>query len=482
MKHTRLLIWMVSAILLASCEKREAQGMEDAYPPIFPDYTFTAVPYNIAPLNFELEGAEYIRVDFRHEEEILLTVTGDNSIEIPERKWRQMLGDMKGEKLKVAVSVWDADHPQGVRYKSFTIDIAPDPIDKWIAYRLIEPGYEGWGLMGIYQRNLTTFEEKEIVTNRSDPNKCINCHSFNNYSPGHWMFHVRGENGGTALVENGRVQKVELGQMAPKKSGTYPMWHPGGRYIVFSSNETRQSFYSEGSKPIEVYDLQSDLILYDTQTQQVLTDPRFVGKECWETFPAWAPDGKSLYYCVSGQYEQILTDCKKLHYSLCRVGFDEATGHFSQQVDTIYNAGRDGGSISFPRLSPDGTYLLYTKADCGTFPIWHKEADLEMIRLIDSENVDTSILNSEEVESYHAWSSNGRWILFSSRRIDGRYTRLFIAWMDREGKLYKPFLLPQKSAISNTLRLKSYNIPEFIKGEVILPEDRIQDLFFKKRG
>lgn len=478
--NIRLLILIASTMLLVSCGKREAQESEDRFPPIFPDYTFTAIPYNIAPLNFELEGAEYVRVDFRNGEEKLLTVTGDDCIEIPEKKWRQMLGDVKGKKLEVIVSAWDTKHPRGVRYKPFTIDVAPDPVDEWIAYRLIEPGYEGWSLMGIYQRNLTSFEEKEVVTNRSDQTKCINCHSFNNYSPKHWMFHIRGENGGTALVKNGSVQKVELNKIGVKRNGAYPMWHPGGRYIVFSSNETRQSFYSEGSKPIEVYDLQSDLILYDTQTQQVLADPRFMGQESWETFPAWSPDGKSLYYCVTKQCEDVLKYNEEIHYSLCRVGFDEATGHFGQQVDTIYDANRHGGSVSFPRISPDGAYLLYTKSGFGTFPIWHKEADLKMVRLLDSKDIQTSILNSKEVESYHAWSSSGRWILFSSRRIDGRYTRLFLAWMDRDGKLYKPFLLPQKSPEYNTLRLKSYNIPEFIKEEATLPDDQIENLFFKK--
>ena len=93
-------------------------------------------------------------------------------------------------------------------------------------------------------------------------------------------------------------------------------------------------------------------------------------------------------------------DYQNLHYSLCKVDFDEATGTFGERIDTIYNAERDGGSVSFPRLSPDGHYLLYTKAACATFPIWHKEADLKMLRLSDGEELDVEILNSAETESY----------------------------------------------------------------------------------
>ena len=64
--------------------------------------------------------------------------------------------------------------------------------------------------------------------------------------------------------------------------------------------------------------------------------------------------------------------------------------------------------------------------------------------------------------------------MFSSRRLDGRYTRLFIAYLDKDGKPYKPFLLPQKDPRQNTLRLKSYNIPEFVDGKVDMPENTVE--------
>lgn len=471
------LLGIVALALLVSCGKlKEAQDTVNSYPQIFPDYAFTAIPYNIAPLNFEVEEAKSIRVDFMRDGKNLLTVTGKKAIEIPPKEWGSLLEEQKDNDLEVRVSIWNEAYPNGVSYKSFTIYVSPDAIDEWIAYRLIEPGYEGWNAMGIYQRNLTSFVEKEIVTNAKDQGKCMNCHSFANYSPGRMLFHIRGKDGGTALWKDGNLSKLELDKIGPKKSGTYPTWHPHGRYILFSSNVTRQSFYSEGQRATEVYDLESDLIIYDTQTKQVLTDSRFTNKESWETFPAWSPDGRSLYYCTARPVNMpVETD--QLHYNLCKVGFDENTGKLSECIDTVYNAEKDGGSISFPRISPEGNYLLCTKSACGTFPIWHAEADLLLIGG-HGQNIDASILNSTDTESYHAWSSSGRWILFSSRRLDGRYTRLFIAWMSRDGKLHKPFLLPQLSPEYNILRLKSYNVPEFIKGEVKLPQDKLEELFF----
>jgi len=69
------------------------------------------------------------------------------------------------------------------------------------------------------------------------------------------------------------------------------------------------------------------------------------------------------------------------------------------------------------------------------------------------------------VESYHSWSSNGKWIIFSSRRDDGSYTRPYIAYF-RDGEASKPFILPQQDPDFYAAFFKSYNIPEFMTEKV----------------
>ena len=117
-------------------------------------------------------------------------------------------------------------------------------------------------------------------------------------------------------------------------------------------------------------------------------------------------------------------------------------------------------------VSPDGKYLLYTLSGYGNFSIWHKDADLYMIDLSTLQSYPLEAANSDDVESYHSWSSNSRWFVFSSRRIDGLYTRPYIAYVDEDGKVGKPFLLPQKDAGFYQSFMKSFNIPEFITGKV----------------
>ena len=190
---------------------------------------------------------------------------------------------------------------------------------------------------------------------------------------------------------------------------------------------------------------------------------------------------KEYFYIRSGTSSIIAKGdvLDELRDLAVRVPFDEATATLGSRIDTVYSASKRGGSVSFPRISPDGRYMLYTWAECGTFPIHHKEADLRMMAISDSlpfRDVDVSALNSKDVDSYHSWSSSGRWVVFSSKRIDGRYTRLFLSHWDGH-RFSKPMMLPQRDPEHNVQRMYSYNIPEFIKAPALFDPDEMAALF-----
>ena len=84
--------------------------------------------------------------------------------------------------------------------------------------------------------------------------------------------------------------------------------------------------------------------------------------------------------------------------------------------------------------------------------------------------------NSDDTESYHSWSSNGRWVVFSSRRYDGTFTRPFFTHIDKQGHATKPFELPTKDPDRHRQLLKSYNVPEFMRGPVSLSPQHIADV------
>lgn len=470
-------IWIIISLLWCfyGCDKGWQNAEEcGVLPDIFPDYQGVTIPVNIAPLNFQVPGAEKMAVEFREGEKLVLTCQGKDKIDIPLRKWRDLLGKSRGKTLNL--KVFTAENGQWKAYLPFSVYVVADSVDPYLAYRLIEPGYELGKRLGLYQRNLSSFEEKAFVAPNLTPESCVNCHAFCNYSPDRFMYHVRWENGGTVIAEPGNIRKVNTKTEEVISPGAYRMWHPSGKYIAFSNNQTHQAFHAFAAKKIEVYDLASGLMIYDVFRNKVMTDKRFTAQDSWKTFPAWDPSGKYLYFCEARPVA-LPEEYKELKYQLFRVAFDEQSGHLADSIEKVPLHADSLKSVVFPVVSPDGKYLLYTVAESGTFPIWHQDADLGMIDLENGQVVNLDPVNSKEAaDSYHAWASGGRWIAFSSRRLDNLYTHVFLAYFDRQGVAHKPFLLPQRDPEYYKYFLKSYNVPEFIKGPVTVSPYRLEEV------
>lgn len=412
-------------------------------PPIVPDYVGVTIPEGMAALSFEMADGRPFRAETSR----------------------------MGDTLFYTVRAWDRETGTGVQYAPFPVYVSKDPVDPYIVYRLIEPSYEGWKEMGLYARELATYKEHPIVTNKATGGGCVNCHHFPSGDSSRMIFHARGAGGGTVFLKDGKLKKINLATVGPRKQGVYPAWHPSGRYIAFSSNSTQQSFPIYGSQQVEVYDHFSDIILMDLQTDSATASPVLASSARMETFPAWSTDGNTLYFSVADSLAGVVENRSAIRYQLDAIDFRD--GQFSGVPRTVFKS--DSLSVSFPRIN--GKWLLFTGSAYGTFPIWHKEADLYLMDLESGEVNPAGVLNSDDTESYHSWSSNGHWVIFSSRRLDGRYTRLFLAHFDGNGHFGKPFLLPQKTFEHNILRLKSYNVPEFVQGDPGYLDSGVSELF-----
>ena len=278
------------------------------------------------------------------------------------------------------------------------------------------------------------------------------------------LFHMRGNLPGTIIYRKGKITRVNTKTSGTISPGVYPSWHPEGRYVAFSVNHIAQAFYATPDHRREAIDTLSDMVLFDTETNKISTCAAIASKNRLETFPTWSPDGRYLYFisAVAIPPERY----RELHYDLLRIGFDPVTGQFST-VDTVVSSARTGLSVSFPRISPDGKYLLFCMSEYGNFTIWHHDSDLYLMNL-ETNEITKPEINSDQAESYHSWSSTGRWIVFSSRRMDGFFTRIYFAYFDRDGTAHKPFILPQKNPGFYDTFLKTYNVPELITSKVDL--------------
>lgn len=464
MKKNMKLACLCLFAMLVACTPSLPEGYKvDALPPVFPDYTDVTVPANISPLNFKMtDGSDAVRVRFNGGGGEVIVSGSNGKVRIPPSKWAGLLEHSKGSKIEV--TVYARDGKDWKIYTPFAIHVAEEPVDPYIAYRLIEPGYEVWNQMGIYQRHLESYAQSAIMENKMTGNNCMNCHSFCMQDPEKMIFHMRETFPCTILMDGENIEKLNTKTEQTMSNLVYPSWHPGGRYVAFSVNNTKQAFHMNDRNRVEVFDEASDVVVYDTEKHEIVTTPLLFAETSWETFPAFSPDGKTLYFCTAAP--RPLTEFEEIKYNLCSIGFDPENRTFGSQVDTLYNVASDGRSASFPRVSPDGRHLLYTLSGYGNFSIWHKDADLYLLNLEDGTNRAMDEVNSNDVESYHSWSSNSRWIVFSSRRIDGLYTRPYFAYVDGNGKAGKPFLLPQKDPDYYHNFMKSFNIPEFITGKV----------------
>jgi len=451
-------------VALAACSHApKADKMVDRQPVIFPDYANATIPSNIAPLNFKLVGGGDAYATFAGGGESFSVHGSDGCFEIPASKWKKMLKAACGK--EVTVSLVSRKEGSWIGYESFKIRIAAEPVDGYIAYRLIAPGYSLWSEMGIYQRNLESYDQTAVLENKMSDNGCMNCHSFCMQNPDKMLFHMRAKYPGTMLINGNTVEKLNTKTDKTISALVYPSWHPSGKYIAFSVNKTNQAFHLNDRNRIEVFDEASDVVVYDVEKHEIVTSGLISSAAAFETFPTFSPDGRTLYFCSSDTCI-IPKEYKKVKYSLCSISFDPAARSFGTTVDTLYNAHIDGHSASFPRVSPDGRYLMFTLSGYGNFSIWHKDADLYLIDLASKQIRPLNEVNSKDAESYHSWSSNSRWFVFGSRRLDGLYTRPFIAYIGKDGKVGKPFLVPQKNPDFYSRFMKSYNIPEFVKGKV----------------
>ena len=495
--HYYTLFFSAAILLLASCASRpdvpSSSKETKRLPAIFPDYCNVTVPYNIAPLNFMLPADEFeacvARVSTPDGQQ--QTYGNGVKVQIPEEEWHDMLNAAKGKSLKV--EVWGKKGKEWLSFNPFEIIVAEDPIDEYLSYRLIEPSYVAWSFMEIAQRNLTSFEETQIFNNEvtcvdKKKGQCINCHSYQNYKTDNMLFHIRHTNGGTLIVSDGKIRKVDLKRDYTISAGVYPAWHPTAKLIAFSTNQTRQAFHTANANKIEVFDLASDLILYDLNSDSVSIICN--DSTAMEVYPTWSPDGKYLYYCksvplpeelnIKDRDNEIGRYYEKIQYNIYRRSFDVATHNFGDE-ELVYDAASQNNSATLPRISPDGRYLLFAQGRYGCFHIWHHDANIVCLPLDEknSSPLDLTKLNSEGMsDSYPSWSSNGRWMMLASRREDGNYSRVYFAYF-KDGKVGKAFLLPQEDPEHNIFLLKSYNRPEFMIEPVKISVDEFSKVFDK---
>ncbi len=452
-------------------------AVQSRLPKIKPDYTDTVIPPNIAPLNFVISepGTKYfVRIRSTQGQNIEI-FSKKPQIIIPAGRWRQLLNANRSNQLFFDVYVKDAND-RWLQYQTITNTITSDEIDPYVVYRLMEPTYAIWGDLGVYQRNLENYDESVVLHGSSFERGCVNCHTFLNNRPESMVIGVRGKSrmakkgSGTILVNHSKVNKI----------GTnfgYTAWHPSGKLLTYSITNVVQFFHTTGAEVRDVLDIDSALAYYLVDSQTIKTNPAFSNKKYLETYPTWSPDGRYLYFCTtpllwSAPDKVSPEHYKKVKYDLVRVSYDVKTDQWGQ-LETILSATETGLSILLPRISPDGRFLLFCMCRYSCFATFQPTSDLYLMDTETARYRKLEVISSEQSESWHCWSSNSRWIVFSSKRPEGVFNRLYISYFDKTGKVYKPFILPQKDPTFYDSFIKTYTLPELVTGPVAVGQRKL---------
>ncbi len=488
-----LIVFVMAALLVVSLclmGSRSPAGLSDApavgrLARIHPDYSDAVIPPNIAPLDFQIQekAARYfVRIRSARGRDIEIA-SRSGEIVIPEKNWHELLAGNLGQQLTFEIFVESQTRDRSGeardrwwRFNAFNCSIAEENIDNYLAYRRIHPVHAVHRDVGVYQRNLEGFDESTVLTGRYFDGGCVNCHTFCNNRTDRMLISTRTQKYANAaiIVEDGTARKVGA-------TFGYSSWHPSGKILTYSMNKVVLFHHSVGEESRDVMDLDSLIAYYVVGSQTIKTAPNLSRKDRLETYPTWSPDGRFLYFCSAPltwtDRTAIPPQYKEVRYDLMRIAYDADRDEWGE-LETVVSGKDAGRTVLLPRVSPDGRWLLFCMSEYGCFPVYQRSSDLYMIDLeaarqtgrFEYRRLD---INSDESESWHSWSSNSRWIAFSSKRGSGVFTRTWLSYIDPDGAAHKPFLLPQKDPTHYDSCLWTYSVPELVTSPVQVTKESL---------
>jgi hypothetical protein len=278
-----------------------------------------------------------------------------------------------------------------------TLTTSKDPVDSPIFYRDVplmpselQPGvikplspkllpYLAWRLKYV--------DEPGSKVMMEGLHTCANCHSFSNdgMTFGLDMDGPHNDKGLYAIVpvqprmtirtEDMMSWKKFRGQMErDKRIGFMSQISPDGRYVVTATQVQYYVANFTDYRFLQVfYPTRGIIAWYDRRDGRIRPLPGADDPEFVQSNATWSPDGKWLYF-VRAKAVEAYPQGKpgatyandpnepQIKYDIYRIPFNEGRGG---RPEPVRGASVNGMSNSFPRISPDGKWLVYVQAKNG---------------------------------------------------------------------------------------------------------------------
>ena len=452
------LIFYLSLVLYSVPTVQAASASSTGTVPVItPDYIGIEIPPNIAPLNFKIldpNGDAQIVIRSTQGKPISLS-SRKGIVQIPQQPWHDLLNANVGQPLYLDFDFKATSARPAMKWTA-TNHIAAEEVDRYLVYRYLKPLYNYYYNVGVYERDLSSFSVRPVLKNESFDRGCLNCHTFLNHSGDRMALNIRSDAHGFPALLTDKEKVLNIARTLG-----YLSWHPSGKYLAFSMNKLKIFFHTVGESR-DVYDGESNIGVYDIDANALLFPPQINAADQLETWPSWGPEGRCLYFCSTPL--QPIEKYASMKYDLKRVEFNETNKTWGK-VETLFDGVANDKSAAIPRVSPDGRFLVFTTSQYGNFPIYRRTADLYLMDLSTME-IRKMELNSPWTESWHCWSWNSRWMVFSSKRNTGLFARPWFSHIDSSGHASKPFILPQENPAFYDSCIYNYNVPELIRTPV----------------
>jgi tetratricopeptide (TPR) repeat protein len=394
-----------------------------------------------------------------------------HSVEGPARVTITGFSDVNQQRLvsRGQVTLQTSRDPVGAPIFYRDVPLMPTETEKGVIKPIVQSALPliAWRLRHVGER-----ESRVVMRNLPT---CANCHSFSSDGKTLGMDLDGPQNDKSMYVIAGVSSRMAIRTADVISWSTFkgltpgartiafmPQLSPDGRFAVATLNEEVYVANFKDYRFLQVfYPTRGILAWYSTEINRVEALPGADEPTYVHTNAVWSPDGRYLVFARAKARDAYPEGRKTarfandpnetpIRYDLYRIPFNAGKGG---RAEPIAGASNNGMSNAFPKVSPDGRWVVFVQSRNGQLM---RPDGLLYIVPVGGGRARLMRCNTPRMNSWHSFSPNGRWMVFSSK---GRspYTQMFLTHLDEDGN-DSPAILVEDATAAN----RAVNLPEFV--------------------